>query len=408
MARLGQGCGAACSLHVRCIKVDASTHRDAPHVRRTAPRLSLQDFGLHRYASAFASDGLAAVVTDYRGYGGSDGTPRQWVSARRNRADLRDALAAVRGQLFGAVDASRLVLWGTSFSAGQCLLLAAAPDVAPLLSAVVAQVRVGGGQSGFRHNHACTTMRASLARLLTVGPRCLAQMPHLDPGHAVSSSLASRGHWKSLRMLAAGLLDVTRGALGLAPVYLPLVGPPGSLAFLQMSEQQLQQYWSNHPAIPQVRAACASGHAWTHARMCVGKQTLRLTARVRLPAACAVAMQGGWLNVGRAAYTIEHTFLRTRPISAVGSIIVPVLYVGAAHDDVCPLSLIEAAAAATPHAEIEMVPADHFNFFQAHHLGPLLKKQAAFIWRHVGMEAGSGADDAVAAAAETQLQHAEL
>jgi alpha-beta hydrolase superfamily lysophospholipase len=43
-----------------------------------------KDMGLGFYAEAFANGGLAAFVFDYRGFGGSDGEPRQWVSPTRH------------------------------------------------------------------------------------------------------------------------------------------------------------------------------------------------------------------------------------------------------------------------------------------------------------------------------------
>ena len=48
------------------------------------------------YARGFAAAGLAVVLFDYRGFGGSSGSPRQLVSAPRQRPDYRAALAAAR------------------------------------------------------------------------------------------------------------------------------------------------------------------------------------------------------------------------------------------------------------------------------------------------------------------------
>lgn len=40
---------------------------------------SQKDMGLHPYAEQFAAAGLAVLVFDYRGFGGSDGWPRHEV-----------------------------------------------------------------------------------------------------------------------------------------------------------------------------------------------------------------------------------------------------------------------------------------------------------------------------------------
>ena len=48
------------------------------------------------YARGFAAAGLDVVLFDYRGFGGSGGSPRQLVSASRQRRDYRAAIAAAR------------------------------------------------------------------------------------------------------------------------------------------------------------------------------------------------------------------------------------------------------------------------------------------------------------------------
>lgn len=86
------------------------------------------------YARAFCRCGLAVVIYDHRNFGRSGGEPRQeinpWVQCR----GYLDALsfAATRPE----VDASRLALWGDSYSGGE-VILASACDARP--RAVVAQ-----------------------------------------------------------------------------------------------------------------------------------------------------------------------------------------------------------------------------------------------------------------------------
>jgi len=68
-------------------------------------------------------------------------------------------------------------------------------------------------------------------------PGCLrCQVPNLDATVSVKASLATRGVPKSLRMLLAGLMDLLRTSVGRAPLYLPLAGPYGSLAFMQVGQ----------------------------------------------------------------------------------------------------------------------------------------------------------------------------
>ena len=75
------------------------------------------------YARGFAAAGLDVVLFDYRGFGGSGGSPRQLVSASRQRRDYHAAIAAAR-RLPG-VDPERIVLWGISYSGGHVVRVAA-------------------------------------------------------------------------------------------------------------------------------------------------------------------------------------------------------------------------------------------------------------------------------------------
>ena len=79
--------------------------------------------GLVAYAEGFAAAGFDVVLFDYRGFAASGGSPRQLVSASRQRQDYQAAIAAAR-QLPG-VDPERIVLWGISFSGGHVIRIAA-------------------------------------------------------------------------------------------------------------------------------------------------------------------------------------------------------------------------------------------------------------------------------------------
>lgn len=93
------------------------------------------DTGLFPYAEAFAKAGFHALVFDYRGFGLSDGMPRQYVSVPRQRKDWRQAIACLRRH--AEVDADRIGLWGMSFSGGHVVHVA---HKDPTIRAVVAQV----------------------------------------------------------------------------------------------------------------------------------------------------------------------------------------------------------------------------------------------------------------------------
>lgn len=140
--------------------------------------------GLMAFAERFLALGLAAFLFDYRSFGDSDGEPRHWVSPRRHLQDWKAALLHVRS--LSEVDAERVVLWGTSFSGGHVLEIAASDS----------QVRA-----------------------------VIAQVPHVDGSASTSQTPALA----KLRLGAAGVLDLVCGWFG-RPVYRPIVGRRGELA----------------------------------------------------------------------------------------------------------------------------------------------------------------------------------
>lgn len=86
---------------------------------------------MHCYAErgrAFATAGVAALQFDCRGFGASDGLPRQLYDVRRQAEDLGAAIAFARRH--PDLDADRLALWGGSASCGPVIAAAiGAPDV---------------------------------------------------------------------------------------------------------------------------------------------------------------------------------------------------------------------------------------------------------------------------------------
>ncbi|MFG1929799.1 alpha/beta hydrolase [Mycobacterium sp. NPDC048908] len=93
-----------------------------------------RDDGLPAYAEAFRDAGFAVVVFDYRHFGASTGQPRQLLDIRAQHDDYRTVVAWTR-RLDG-VDPDRIVLWGSSFSGGHVLAVAADD---PRIAAVISQ-----------------------------------------------------------------------------------------------------------------------------------------------------------------------------------------------------------------------------------------------------------------------------
>jgi uncharacterized protein len=196
-------------------------------------------FGLEPFAERFAQAGLAAFVFDYRCFGDSDGEPRNWVSPRRHLQDWEAALSYVKG--LAEIDASRIALWGTSFSGGHVIVIAARH---PELSAVVAQVPFADG-------------------LALLGSVPLGTMP---------------------RLVVAALRDVVRSAMRGLAFTVPIVGPTGSLAMMSMPGCW-EGYQSLIPKQTSWRNACPARAVFT---TILYRPTSHAT-RVRCPALLVMA-----------------------------------------------------------------------------------------------------------------------
>ena len=112
---------------------DATTPR--PTVVMTHGLTAVKEMHLDDYAELFQQAGLNVVAYDHRNLGDSDGLPRQEVDPVLQHRDIRNAIsyASTRPD----VDATKIGLWGTSFSGGHALLVAA---IDRRVKAVVAQV----------------------------------------------------------------------------------------------------------------------------------------------------------------------------------------------------------------------------------------------------------------------------
>ncbi len=139
---------------------------------------------LDAFAERFVGAGFAALVFDYRHFGDSTGTPRQLIDIDRQHEDWQAAVAHARG--LDGMDAERIALWGSSFSGGHVIWVAARDE---RIAAVVSQV------------------------------------PHTSG----PATLRSAGPVRLTRMTAAGIRDALGSRFGRVH-RMPIVGPPGTLA----------------------------------------------------------------------------------------------------------------------------------------------------------------------------------
>lgn len=122
------------------------------------------DSGLVPFAEALAGAGLDVLAFDYRGFGMSDGAPRQTVSMAGQLADYRAAMAAA-ARLPG-VDPRRLVLWGVSLAGGHVLAAAAhRDDVAAVVSVTPLVDGLAAGRHALGHHSPASMARSTVEGL---------------------------------------------------------------------------------------------------------------------------------------------------------------------------------------------------------------------------------------------------
>ena len=130
---------------------------------------------------------------DYRHFGASAGEPRQLLDISKQQDDYRAAVGYARA--LDWVDSERVALFGTSFSGGHVLAVAAADQ---RIAAVVSQCPFTDG---------------------------LASLPKLGAANIAKATVA-------------GLRDQLAALVGRSAQYIPAVGPPGSFAVMTTPDAQ--------------------------------------------------------------------------------------------------------------------------------------------------------------------------
>ncbi|RSQ39977.1 alpha/beta hydrolase, partial [Acinetobacter baumannii] len=103
-----------------------------------------KDTGLLSFAEPFNKAGFDTFIFDYRGFGESGGYPRQNVSYKAQREDYKAAIKTARNLPY--VDRNRIALWGTSYSGGHVITIAAQDEK---ISAVVSMNPATDGLAAF-------------------------------------------------------------------------------------------------------------------------------------------------------------------------------------------------------------------------------------------------------------------
>lgn len=103
----------------------------------------IKELYLDKYAEVFAKYGFAVLAFDNRNFGDSDGEPRQELNPWQQVRDYRHAITFMQTQPL--VDPKRIGIWGTSYSGGHVLVVAALDK---RVKCVVSQVPTISGWEG--------------------------------------------------------------------------------------------------------------------------------------------------------------------------------------------------------------------------------------------------------------------
>jgi alpha-beta hydrolase superfamily lysophospholipase len=158
------------------------------------------DSGLLRFAEGLAAAGMDVLAFDYRGFGRSEGEPRQTVSVPGQVADYRAALR--RAATLPGADPGRLVLWGVSLAGGHVFEVAAdRVDVAAVVSLTPIVSGAAAGRLAMRHHRPGALLRSTAAGVRSRVGRPV-MMPIVGrPGELAALTL--EGHYEDYLALAA-------------------------------------------------------------------------------------------------------------------------------------------------------------------------------------------------------------
>ena len=106
---------------------------------------AVKEMYLDRYAEGFAAAGLNALVYDNRNFGDSDGSPRQEIEPWAQVRDYRHAITYAT--TLAETDRNRIGIWGSSYSGGHVLVVAA---IDRRVKAAVCQVPLVSGYDNVR------------------------------------------------------------------------------------------------------------------------------------------------------------------------------------------------------------------------------------------------------------------
>lgn len=281
---------------------------------------SQKDMGLLPYAEKFVDSGFATLMIDYRYFGGSTNSNYSNV---RNLIDPWNHLADIQ-TVVDYVQAGRL---GGRVDPSQIVLWGTS--------------FAGGHMLKIANDNSAVGIKGVIS-----------QVPHLDGKAASLKALKTRGPRGFLRVLLLAAADIVLNQINiqgrkagynfdLPAVYVKIVGTAEDTAYMVLEASELKQYFGKHPK----------------------------------------TYLGGWRNLAPARMLAFMSLYS--PKIEVPAIQVPVLFVAATQDSLCPIEFVRDAAAAAPKGELVEVNTTHFDLYQGENFDKITSEMVAFALRCV-------------------------
>ena len=222
---------------------------------------AVKEMYLDKFAEVFAGAGLNVVVFDNRCFGASDGEPRQEIDPWTQVRDYRHAITYA--STLPEVDPARIGIWGSSYSGGHVMVVAA---IDRRVKAVVSQVPLASGHDNLRalvRSDFIAGLREQfdadrLARFHGEPP---AMVPVVDEDPLAPSALPTPDSWQWFTETGKNLAPAWRNEVTLRRVemfteyepasYLPYISPTPLLMLVAFGDH----------LFPAELATAAFGHA---------------------------------------------------------------------------------------------------------------------------------------------------
>lgn len=168
----------------------------------------------------------------------------------------------------------------------------------------------------------------------------VSQVPHLSGKAASVRGMQDRGILGSLKVAFLSISDlVFSHYLGFSPINVRIAGSKTDVAYMMMNKNDLQTYFSKHPTV----------------------------------------YLGGWQNWAPARTLLMMSIYN--PVDFVSQVAVPILFIGATEDSLCPLEITRVAHFRASKSELLEINSTHFEIYSGKPFEEAITSTISFLRR---------------------------